>query len=306
MGFPDVCKTPTPAGPVPIPYPNIAQGTDGEGSKKVKIDNKETLRKGDNIRMSSGDEAGSAQGVASSKIKGKTELMMGWPTVKAEGKEVGHLTIPTMQNGGGAGNAPGLHAAPGQTKVKVLVIKGVKTRVVVKITKYHPGSTDVPKTDDMDDNAKKASKSKNAQTKRQASEALGDKGAKNAAKELAKSEGGLGTAPPGLKNPHSFSGSGTVDVIAFCKNGVVLVMEAKGGGSSLGTAAFGGKRYKQGTPGYLKGIADKMSKSKDPKRAAAGRKLKAAIKKKKAKYCEARTRYNAKGAKNTKVKEFDP
>jgi Toxin PAAR-like domain len=25
--FPDVCKTPAPAGPVPIPYPNIALGT---------------------------------------------------------------------------------------------------------------------------------------------------------------------------------------------------------------------------------------------------------------------------------------
>jgi hypothetical protein len=28
LAFPDVCKTPTPGGPVPIPYPNIAsQGT---------------------------------------------------------------------------------------------------------------------------------------------------------------------------------------------------------------------------------------------------------------------------------------
>ena len=72
MGFPDVCKTPTPAGPVPIPYPNMAQGSDGEGSKKVKVKNKEVLRKGDNLKMSSGDEAGSAQGLVSSKIKGKT------------------------------------------------------------------------------------------------------------------------------------------------------------------------------------------------------------------------------------------
>lgn len=30
MAFPDVCKTPTPGGPVPIPYPNIAsQGKPG-------------------------------------------------------------------------------------------------------------------------------------------------------------------------------------------------------------------------------------------------------------------------------------
>ena len=27
-GFPDVCKTPSPAGPIPIPYPNIAMSSD--------------------------------------------------------------------------------------------------------------------------------------------------------------------------------------------------------------------------------------------------------------------------------------
>ncbi len=26
--FPDVCKTPSPAGPVPIPYPNVAMSAD--------------------------------------------------------------------------------------------------------------------------------------------------------------------------------------------------------------------------------------------------------------------------------------
>jgi hypothetical protein len=49
-----------------------------------------------------------------------------------------------------------------------------------------------------------------------------------------------------------------------------------------------------------------MSKSKDPKKRKAGKKLKEAIKKKKVKYYEARTRYNEKGAKNTRAKEFDP
>ncbi len=27
IAFPDVCKTPTPGGPVPIPYPNIAMSS---------------------------------------------------------------------------------------------------------------------------------------------------------------------------------------------------------------------------------------------------------------------------------------
>ena len=32
--FPDVCKTPAPPAPfVPIPYPHMAQCTDGDGSK---------------------------------------------------------------------------------------------------------------------------------------------------------------------------------------------------------------------------------------------------------------------------------
>jgi hypothetical protein len=106
MGFPDVCKTPSPGGPIPIPYPNIAMLSDGAGSKKVKIQGKETLRKGDKIRMSTGDEAGSIGGVVSNKIKGEAELKMGWSKVKAEGKEVGHLTVPVGQNGGAAYNVP--------------------------------------------------------------------------------------------------------------------------------------------------------------------------------------------------------
>ena len=36
--FPDVCSTPTPGGPIPIPYPNIAMSSDTTGgAKKVKI-----------------------------------------------------------------------------------------------------------------------------------------------------------------------------------------------------------------------------------------------------------------------------
>lgn len=106
-GFPDTCKTPSPGGPVPVPYPNVAMLPDGSGSKKVKIQNKETLRKGDKIRMSSGDEAGSAGGgVVSNKIKGEAELKKGWSKVKVEGKEVGHQGIPVGQNGGAAYNVP--------------------------------------------------------------------------------------------------------------------------------------------------------------------------------------------------------
>lgn len=89
--FPDVCKTPAPpAPPIPIPYPNIAQSTDtAQGSKKVKCDGNPICHKSSNFQMSTGDEAGSAGGgVASNKIKGKSEFVSFSFDVKVEGKNV--------------------------------------------------------------------------------------------------------------------------------------------------------------------------------------------------------------------------
>ena len=87
--FTDVCKTPSPAGPVPIPYPNIGKSSDvADGSKTVKIEGGETMLKGSNFSTSTGDEAGSAGGVVSSKTKGKCEFMLYSFDVKIEGKNV--------------------------------------------------------------------------------------------------------------------------------------------------------------------------------------------------------------------------
>lgn len=90
IAFPDVCKTPTPAGPIPIPYPNIAMSSDADKTaKKVKCDGEAVCVKDSNFKMSSGDEAGSAGGgVASSKIKGKAEFVNFSFDVKIEGKNV--------------------------------------------------------------------------------------------------------------------------------------------------------------------------------------------------------------------------
>ena len=90
IAFPDVCKTPTPAGPVPIPYPNIAQSCDtASGSSSVKCDGNPICLKDSNFRMSTGDEAGSAGGgVVSNKIKGKAEFVNFSFDVKVEGKNV--------------------------------------------------------------------------------------------------------------------------------------------------------------------------------------------------------------------------
>lgn len=88
--FPDVCKTPTPAGPVPIPYPNVARSADtAKGTKKVKCDGNSTCTKSSNFRMSVGDEPGCAGGgVISGKFKGKAEFVNFSFDVKFEGKNV--------------------------------------------------------------------------------------------------------------------------------------------------------------------------------------------------------------------------
>jgi uncharacterized protein DUF4150 len=87
--FPDVCKTPTPAGPVPIPYPNIAKSSDtAQGASTVKCDGNPVCLKDSNFMVSTGDEAGSLLGVASNKVKGKAEFVNFSFDVKFEGKNV--------------------------------------------------------------------------------------------------------------------------------------------------------------------------------------------------------------------------
>jgi Domain of unknown function (DUF4150) len=90
IAFPDVCKTPAPPAPfVPIPYPNIAKSGDtSKGAKKVTCDGNPVCVKDSNFMMSTGDEAGSLMGIASSKIKGKAEFVNFSFDVQIEGKNV--------------------------------------------------------------------------------------------------------------------------------------------------------------------------------------------------------------------------
>jgi len=105
--FPDVCKTPSPAGPIPIPYPNIAMSSDTDkGSKKVKVDGNPLMLKTSNFKTSTGDEAGSAMGVVSSKTKGKAEFVNYSFDVKVEGNNVPRLGDMMLQNKGGSPNTP--------------------------------------------------------------------------------------------------------------------------------------------------------------------------------------------------------
>ena len=105
--FPDVCKTPSPGGPIPIPYPNVAMSADtAKGSKKVSMDGEPIMLESSNFKMSSGDEAGSAMGVVSNKNKGKAYPKAWSVDVKVEGKAVFRQLDIMLQNGGSPTNTP--------------------------------------------------------------------------------------------------------------------------------------------------------------------------------------------------------
>jgi hypothetical protein len=107
MIFPDVCKTPTPAGPVPIPYPNIAMSVDtANGTKTVKCDGQPIMIKSSYFMQSTGDEAGAAMGVVSNRIKGKAYPKMYSFDVKAEGENVFRLLDIMLMNGASPTNTP--------------------------------------------------------------------------------------------------------------------------------------------------------------------------------------------------------
>lgn len=99
MAAPDVCKTPTPGGPVPIPYPNIGQASDtSEGATTVTTDGEMPMVKSAKYMKSSGDEAGTAGGVMSGVNMGECEFMLYSFDVKFEGKNVCRLGDSLFHN----------------------------------------------------------------------------------------------------------------------------------------------------------------------------------------------------------------
>jgi hypothetical protein len=120
LGAPDVCKVPTPAGPVPTPFPNTAQVSNAtKTSTKVLIANKETVVENSEIPQSMGDEAGTAGGVVSNQNMQKVVYKLGSQKVQAEGKNVCYLTSMTGHNGSNANMPAGKQIAPSQTNVLI-------------------------------------------------------------------------------------------------------------------------------------------------------------------------------------------
>src|SRR5256885_13665281 len=100
MVFPDVCKTPAPpAGPIPIPYPNIGQASDTSGGPSaVTTDGQMPMVKGAKYSRSSGDEAGTVGGGVSSCNMGEGEFMMYSVEVELEGENGCRMGDPLVHN----------------------------------------------------------------------------------------------------------------------------------------------------------------------------------------------------------------
>ena len=112
--IPDVCKTPSPGGPVPIPYPNIAMSSDlMKGTTTVKADGGNMCAKyGSEFFKSTGDEPGVAGGVKSSVfIKEATWITYSFD-VKLEGKGACRLTDKMFHNHQNTVNCAGELQAP--------------------------------------------------------------------------------------------------------------------------------------------------------------------------------------------------
>lgn len=97
--FPDVCKTPTPGGPVPIPYPNVGRSADtSKGPKRVRTDGAMPMVKDAEYSRTSGDEPGTVGGIISGSCRGPAEFVTYSFDVKLEGKNVCRLGDPMLHN----------------------------------------------------------------------------------------------------------------------------------------------------------------------------------------------------------------
>ena len=120
FAVPDVCKTPSPGGPVPVPYPNIGMVAQAvKTSTKVKIVGMPAVIETTEIPMSQGDEAGTAGGVVSGKNMDMVTFKKGSSKVLIEGKGCAYLTCMTAHNGANANMPAGHQIAPSQPKVLV-------------------------------------------------------------------------------------------------------------------------------------------------------------------------------------------
>ena len=120
FAIPDVCKTPSPAGPVPIPYPNLVDvPTAKDVADKVLFEKKEAVTKKSTMARSNGDEGGVAGGVKSSTFGDQVAFTSASSKVYAAGQKVTFVTATTGHNGSNTNAPPGVQIEPSQSKVLV-------------------------------------------------------------------------------------------------------------------------------------------------------------------------------------------
>lgn len=120
FALPDVCNTPSPAGPVPIPYPNTGMlNQASKTAKKVFFVNKPVVTLKSEIPRSMGDEAGINGGVVSGTTMDKVLFKKGSSKVIVEGQPCVQLASVTGHNGASSNMPAGQVVAPSQTKVLV-------------------------------------------------------------------------------------------------------------------------------------------------------------------------------------------
>jgi hypothetical protein len=107
--LPDVCKTPSPGGPVPLPYPNLALATDlAKGTTTVTADGGNMCANyGSEFSRSTGDEPGSCGGVKSGVFMREATWITYSLDVKLEGKGACRLSDKMFHNMQNTVNAAG-------------------------------------------------------------------------------------------------------------------------------------------------------------------------------------------------------
>jgi hypothetical protein len=100
--IPDVCKTPSPGGPVPVPYPNISFAKDlAKGTKTVLVDGENmAANKGSEFSKSIGDEPGTVGGIKSGINKAEATWLSYSMDVFLENKNACRYTDKMMMNHG--------------------------------------------------------------------------------------------------------------------------------------------------------------------------------------------------------------
>lgn len=118
--FPDVCKTPSPAGPIPIPYPDIASPmTAMPACYTILMGGAPAHSIAARPALSNGDNAGVAGGLISNMFMGPSQTLIGSTCLLLQGMPAAKMLGMTGHNGA-LPNGIGSTLAPSQTKVMLL------------------------------------------------------------------------------------------------------------------------------------------------------------------------------------------